>query len=395
MSTKVYVRGAYNTKFGKLDDQTIYSLYEEAALGTIKDAGMEVSEIDGVFLGNYSGGGFNNQEHLAPYGVNIMPELRHKPMYRTENACASGTSAVHMALMAVKSGMMKNALVIGVEKMNTLDTKGTTKALAMASYWPYEGAKDYTFPALFAEYGKGWMKHYGYSEEKLRAILAEISAKAYQYAAENPLAHMRKARTTAEILALPEDKNPMIAYPLRLHDCSLISDGAAGIIISSSPSSQGSVELAGFYDASDYLNIVDGDRPNYFLEGASVAVNRALTMAGMTMDQIDVAEVHDCFTITELLIYSAMGLAQPGMEFEALDNGIVKMGGSCVINPSGGLKAKGHPVGATGVSMHALIYKQLMDQAIGLQVSEAEAGLTLNIGGSGASNMVSVLRRIN
>jgi len=206
---------------------------------------------------------------------------------------------------------------------------------------------------------------------------------------------MRKARTAEDILNLPEEKNPMIAYPLRLHDCSLISDGAAGVVISSSPGAKGAVKIAGYFDASDYLDIVDGHRPNYFLEGAAVAVNKALQMAGLTIDQVRVAEVHDCFTITELLIYSALGLAKPGREFEALESRQVYIDGSCTINPSGGLKAKGHPVGATGVSMHALIYKQLMQEAIGLQVANAECGLTLNIGGSGASNMVSVMTREN
>ena len=396
MGTSVNIIGAYNTKFGKLEDQTLYSLYAEAANGAIADAGIEANEIDGIFVGNYSGGAFNNQEHIAPFGVNILPELRHKPMYRTENACASGSAAIHMAIMAIQSGMMETALVIGVEKMNTLNTKDTTRALSLASYWPIEGNAEYTFPGLFAEYAKGWMKKFGYSENELRNWLSMISAKAYTYAAENPLAHIQKARTAEEVLALPEEKNPMIAYPLRLHDCSLISDGAAGLVISrkSELNLNSKVEIAGFYNASDYLDILNGSRPNYFLEGASFAVQKSLEMAGCQIKDMQLAEVHDCFTITELLIYSAMGLSKSGREFEQLENGDVFLNGKCVINPSGGLKAKGHPVGATGVSMHALVYKQLLGQAIGKQVQNAEIGMTLNIGGSGASNMISVMRRI-
>ncbi len=396
MRNATRIIGSYNTKFGKLEDQTLYSLYAEAANGAIADAGIEAKEIDGVFVGNYSGGAFNNQEHIAPFGVNILPELRHKPMYRTENACASGSSAVHMAIMAIQSGMMDTALVIGVEKMNTLNTIDTTRALSMASYWPIEGNANYTFPGLFAEYAKGWMAKFGHSETQLRNWLAQISAKAYTYAADNPLAHIQKARTAEEILGLPDEKNPMIAYPLRLHDCSLISDGAAGLVISkkSELNLNFAVEIAGFFNASDYLDILNGSRPNYILEAASFAVEKSLKMAGLKINDVQVAEVHDCFTITELLIYSAMGLAKSGREFEQLENGDVLMGGKCVINPSGGLKAKGHPVGATGVSMHALIYKQLLGKAIGKQVSNAEIGMTLNIGGSGASNMISVMRRI-
>lgn len=392
MNKNVHIIGAYNTKFGNLKEETIYSLYEEAAKGAIKDAGIDIAEIDAVFVGNYSGGSFNNQEHIAPYGVNIFPELRFKPMYRTENACASGTSAIHMAEMAIKSGKAKKVLVVGVEKMNSLDTKNTSLALAKASYWEKEGALGYTFPGLFAEYGKGWMSHYGYSLEQLQEYLAEIASKAYHFGSQNPLAHMQKPRSKGELLNLPEEKNPMIAYPLRLHDCSLISDGAAAVILSAEKTDN-SVEIVATSAASDYLNIVDSKRNNYFLDGASEATKRAFQQAKMTIDDIQIAEVHDCFTITELLIYSAIGLTKKGNEFEALLNKDVYLGGRCVVNPSGGLKSKGHPVGATGVSMHALLYKQLTNNAIGVQVNNANAALVLNIGGSGATNMVSILKR--
>jgi len=392
MNKNVHIIGAYNTKFGNLKDETIYSLYEEAAKGAINDAGIDINEIDAVFVGNYSGGSFNNQEHIAPYGVNILPELRFKPMYRAENACASGTSAIHLAEMAIKAGKAKKVLVVGVEKMNSLDTKNTSLALAKASYWEKEGNLGYTFPGLFAEYGKGWMSHYGYSLEQLQEYLAEIASKAYDFGSQNPLAHMQKSRSKEELLNLPDEKNPMIAYPLRLHDCSLISDGAAAVILSAEKTNN-SVEIVATSSASDYLNIIESKRNNYFLDGASEATKRALQRAKMTIDDIQIAEVHDCFTITELLIYSAIGLTKKGNEFEALLNKDVYLGGRCVINPSGGLKSKGHPVGATGVSMHALLYKQLTDNAIGARVKNANAALVLNIGGSGATNMVSILKR--
>jgi acetyl-CoA C-acetyltransferase len=392
MNKNVHIIGAYNTKFGNLIEETIYSLYEEAAKGAIKDAGIDIKEIDAVFVGNYSGGSFNNQEHIAPYGVNILPELRFKPMYRAENACASGTSAIHLAEMAIKSGKANKVLVVGVEKMNSLDTKNTSLALAKASYWEKEGALGYTFPGLFAEYGKGWMSHYGYSLEQLQEYLVEIASKAYDFGSQNPLAHMQKSRSKEELLNLPDEKNPMIAYPLRLHDCSLISDGAAAVILSAEKTNN-SVEIVATSSASDYLNIVDSKRGNYFLDGAAEATKDAFKQAKMTIDDIQLAEVHDCFTITELLIYSAIGLTKKGQESEALLNKDVYLGGRCVVNPSGGLKSKGHPVGATGVSMHALLYKQLTDKAIGVQVNNANAALVLNIGGSGATNMVSILKR--
>jgi acetyl-CoA C-acetyltransferase len=313
-------------------------------------------------------------------------------MYRAENACASGTSAIHLAEMAIKSGKAKKVLVVGVEKMNSLDTKNTSLVLAKASYWEKEGNLGYTFPGLFAEYGTGWMRHYGYYLEQLQEYLAEIASKAYDFGNQNPLAHMQKSRSKEELLNLSDEKNPMIAYPLRLHDCSLISDGAAAVILSAEKTNN-SVEIVATSSASDYLNIIESKRNNYFLDGAAAATRKAFQKAKMTIDDIQIAEVHDCFTITELLIYSAIGLTKKGLEFEALLNRDVYLGGRCVVNPSGGLKSKGHPVGATGVSMHALLYKQLTDNAIGAQVKNANAALVLNIGGSGASNMVSILKR--
>ncbi|WNB18437.1 thiolase C-terminal domain-containing protein [Marivirga arenosa] len=390
----VNIVGAYHSQFGKLEDDTLYSLYEKAALGVLKDAKMEASEIDGVFVGNYSGGAFNHQENIAPYAVNILSELRHKPMYRTETACSSGSSAIHMAIMAIKSGMMKRVMVVGLEKMTSLDLKGITEALAMATYWPEEGNKKVTAPCMFADLAKGWIKKYQFSEEQLRAQLAKISAKAYSNATENPLAQLQKAKTADEILALPDEKNPVIYAPLRLHDCSLVSDGAAALILEDqSLRKNAGVNIKSFYSAGDYLDSFGKHKSDYFLEGAAYAVEKTLKEAKMDITDIDMAEIHDCFTITELLLYSAMGITSPGKEFEALENGTVFRDGSLPINLSGGLKAKGHPIGATGVSMHAYIYKQLMQEAYGIQLNNKASGMVVNIGGSGTSNAVSILER--
>lgn len=392
MDLGVNIVGAYHSSFGKLESETLYTLYEKAAMGAIKDAGIEAKAIDGVFVGNYSGGAFNNQENIAPYGVNALPELRHKPMYRTETACSSGSSAIHMAIMAIKSGLMKRVLVVGIEKMTQLDLKGVTEALALATYWPEEGSQAVTAPCMFADLAKGWMKQYNYSEEQLRRWLAEISAKAYTNGAKNPLAQLQKPKSAEDILSLPDEKNPIIYKPLRLHDCSLVSDGASALVLEDSKLSDGKkVAVKSFYSASDYLDSFGKHKSDHFLEGAAFAVNKALKNGGLTISDISIAEVHDCFTITELLLYSAMGIAPAGKEFEALENGTVFPDGKLPVNLSGGLKAKGHPIGATGVSMHAYIYKQLMQEAWGHQAKNAQTGLVVNIGGSGTSNAVSVL----
>ncbi|GAB3335587.1 acetyl-CoA acetyltransferase [Marivirga atlantica] len=394
MDLGVNIIGAYHSAFGKLEQETLYSLYEQAAKGALEDAQTEAGAIDGIFVGNYSGGAFNNQENIASYGVNAIPELRHKPMYRTETACSSGSSAIHMAIMAIKSGMMKRALVVGVEKMTALDIKGVTEALAMATYWPEEGNKAVNAPCMFADLAKGWMRQYNFTEEQLRSWLAQISAKAYSNAAENPLAQLQKPRTAEEILSIPDEKNPMINFPLRLHDCSLVSDGAAALVLEAADlQNDEAVTFKSFYSAADYLDSFGKNKSDHFLEGASYAVKQCLQDAGMKIDHMDVAEIHDCFTITEMVLYSAMGLTPAGREFEAIESGMVGPKGKLPVNLSGGLKAKGHPIGATGVAMHAAIYKQLMGQAWGIQKENAQRGMVVNIGGSGTSNAVSILER--
>jgi len=391
MQDQVYVRGSYHSQFGKLINDTIYSLYEKAIVGVLEDANMEAANIDAVFIGNYSGGGFNKQEHIGPYGVNVHSELRHKPFYRLEAACASGTAALHAAMMALQSGKFKTVAVIGLEKMTHLSNPEVASVLALAGYWPDEGANGFNAPCMFASYANGYMQKYGYSSDQLRNWLTEIASKNYNNAVSNPVAQMRKPRSKQEILDLPDEKNPIIQAPLRLHDCSLISDGSAGIILSTIAPTVNKVAITGYSSATDYLDIVNNKRSLSFLEGANIAVANALKEANLSIEDVQLAEVHDCFTITELLIYSAIGLAKPGEEWKLLEDGRVFPGGQCVVNASGGLKAKGHPIGATGVSMHVQVYKQLIGLPLGLKVNNAENGLVLNIGGSGASNMASVM----
>ena len=364
-----------HSKVGRQDDQTLYSLLVEAGKAALADANLSGKDIDAVYIA----------------------KLRFKPCVRVENACASGATAVAQAVYAIESGRFKNVLVIGVEKMTSLRTAGVTEVLAMASYYPEEGGKGYSFPGLYAEYAKGYMAEYGYSSDELADALAYITCKAHKNAMSNPLAQMH-VEYTNDFAKTVSDKNPMIAAPLKLSDCSLVSDGAAALVLTATANALSIkdqvVEITDIVQASDYLAIVEGKRSRHELTAAKYAIGKVLNNSGLTINDIDVAEVHDCFTITELLIYEAMGLTPSGKGRDALLNGYVHVGGKLPVNPSGGLKAKGHPVGATGVSMHVLIAKQLLDAAIGEQVKNASIGMTLNIGGSGATNIASVLRRI-
>ncbi|TQV73635.1 propanoyl-CoA acyltransferase [Aliikangiella marina] len=393
MNHSVYIRNSYHTPFKMLPEETLYSLYAKALIEVIETSEFSIDDVDAVFVANYSGGSFNQQEHIAPYAVNIGPRLRGKPMYRVEAACASGASAVDLANMAIYSGKIDTAVVIGIEKMTQLDTSGVTSALAKASYFPSEGGMGFSFPALFSEYAKGWLKHYQFSNEQLQYWLALISSKAYSLGAQNPLAQLRTERTVEELLALPDNKNPEIASPLRLHDCSPISDGAAAIILSRHQPIEKRVRLADIETCCDYLNIIESKKPNHQLEVATQAIDTILSRNKLSINNIQFAEIHDCFTISELLMYSALGIAKPGREFQALESGDVLPGGKCVVNPSGGLKSKGHPVGATGVSMHVLAYRQLINEASGYQVENAENAIIVNLGGSAATNVVSLISR--
>lgn len=412
--------GAYNTKFGSLvkrnretgevtDLKSIYELIIEAGKGALFDAGISGKDVDGVWLGSFAPGMLANQEHLAAFATEIDPEgLRYKSMTRCEDACASGSVALYNAIYAVESGRVNIALVVGVEKMNLLDTKGVTHALATCSHWLEEGAKSVTFPMLFAEYAKGYQAQYKLSDTEFRRMLATVSALAYTNGVDNPLAHFGKGGppdklslfTAEAILNLDDAKNPMIANPLRLHDCSLITDGAAAVVIMKTSDAlktrNNVVEIAGIGHVNERLAV--SVRPNmYELMAGKEAVRLAFAEAKVTIADVNIVELHDCFTINQLLCTEALGLSKDGQSgYDYLEGRFTRTDEICAVNLSGGLKAKGHPVGATGVSMHALIYKQLIGEPIGATLSKKPpiTGVTFNVGGSSVTNCVSVLRRL-
>ncbi|MEN6365020.1 MAG: hypothetical protein ABFC81_08105 [Rectinema sp.] len=416
--SRTSIVGAYNSKFGNFvrkdretgtvtDLKSIYDLLAEAGRGALDDAGIGAPDVDAVWVASCAPGLFANQEHLAAMALEIDPEgFRYKPMTRCEDACASGSVALYDAIYAVESGRIDTALVVGVEKMNLLDTKGVTHALATCSYWPGEGALAMTFPGLFAEYAKGYAAKYGLSAERLAEFLAAVSALDYRNGLDNPLAHFGKGGpsdrlgliTARAVLDLSADKNPMIAEPLRLHDCSLVSDGSAAVVITRNDTILGrgpkAVRIAGFAQAAERMAIAER-RNMYELLAGKFAVKKAFAEAGIAIGDVDLAEVHDCFTINQILSTEALGLSADGRAGEDYAAGRFGRDDECPVNLSGGLKAKGHPVGATGVSMHALLYKQLMGQPIGAAPVKGipEVGVSFNVGGSAVTNCVTVLRR--
>jgi len=417
----VSIVGAYNTKFGSFvthshetnlltDHLSIYDLILEAGQGALADAGVSGQEVGGLWLGSFAPGQLANQEHLAAFAAEIDPEgLRFKSLTRCEAACASGSVAIYDALYAVESGRVDIALVVGVEKMHLIDTKGVTHILSTCSYWPEEGALGMTFPGLFAQYAKAYQERYKIPNSSLERMLATVSALAYTNGVDNPLAHFGRGSppdkqglfSADAILNLAPSANPVIAAPLRLHDCSLITDGAAAVVIMKTSAAlktgKRAVEIAGIGHVNERLAI--SVRPNmYEMTAGKEAVRRAFQEAKISIANVDMAEVHDCFTITQLLCTEALGLSKDGQSGDDYVAGrFTRTDSQCPINLSGGLKAKGHPVGATGVSMHALIYKQLVDEPIGATPSKQppSVGVTFNVGGSAFTNCVSVLRRLS
>lgn len=373
-----------HTKFGRLEGQTLEDLILEAGGAALVHAGIEAAAVDAIWLGHFNSG-------LVPDGfasslaLELDEGLRFKSATRVENACASGSAAVYAARDAIRAGRVRTALVIGAEKMTARDTAGVTAALAGASYQAEEVGV--SFPQIFARFASAYFRVHG----DRSAALARISAKNHHNALANPLAQMRK-EVSFDFCNTVSDRNPMIAAPLRLTDCSLISDGAAALVMVAEDVAGNfprSVAFRAAVQVNDFLPM--SRRDILAFEGPAEAFARAYAEAGVGPGDLSFAEVHDCFTIAELLVYEAMGLAPPGQGARAIDDGLVLRGGALPVNLSGGLKAKGHPVGATGVSMHVLAAMQLTGEAGEMQLPDAELGCVFNMGGSGVANYCSIL----
>jgi acetyl-CoA C-acetyltransferase len=375
--------GTGHTRFGKLRE-SLEQLIHLAECEALRDAGIGGSTVDAVWLGHFNSG-------LVPDGfcssmaLDIDDGLRFKPSVRCENACASGSAAVYAALDAVRSDRVRVALVIGVEKMTMLDTAGVTRALGSASYQAEEA--NLSFPAIFARFAQAYDARYGNPIE----AMAQIAVKNHRNAMSNPLAHLHKPLELSFCLT-PSERNPEVAPPLKVTDCSLVSDGAAALVITRADMIGEFARAVRFRAAEQISDLLPLSRKDLAaFEGPRRAFEQAYGVAKITVDDLDFAEVHDCFTIAELLTIEAMGLSGPGRGRDIVREGQTERGGRLPINLSGGLKAKGHPVGATGVSMHALAARQLTNRAGEMQLPNAGLGLVFNMGGGAVVNCVSIL----
>ncbi len=385
--TEACIVGWAHTPFGKLEDPDIESLIGRVAGAAIADAGISPHEIEGTFLSLFNNG-FSSQDFPSSLVLQHLPELRHRPITRFENACASGSAAIHGARDFLLAGRGRFALVIGVEKMTATPGKEVGEILLKASYQKEEGDIPAGFAGVFGKIAEKYFQRYGDQSD----ALAAIAAKNHKNGVSNPWAQMRKD-LGFEFCRTVSDKNPYVAPPLKRTDCSLVSDGAAALILADEETARAmgkAVRFKAAVQVNDFLPISKRDITMF--EGAAIAWQQALKSANIKLDDLSFVESHDCFTVAELIEYEAMGLTAPGQGARAILEGWTQKDGRLPINPSGGLKAKGHPIGATGVSMHAITAMQLMGQAPeGMQLPKADLGGVFNMGGAAVANYVSIL----
>lgn len=380
--SNVHILGIGHTPFRK-HDANLEELIRLASIEALEDAGVDASDIDEIFVGHFNAG-LSEQEFISSLILQADPSLRFKPAHRLENACASGTAAVHAAVRAIQSGQSKRVLVVGAEKMSECSDVG--RALARASYLAEESKFD-SFAGVFSHIAECYFERYG---EQLDA-LAQIAVKNHSNGFNNPYAQLRKV-LDYEFCRHPSDKNPLVAGQLKRTDCSPVSDGAAALVLTSEdlvPANKPSAKFKSIAQVNDFLPM--SRRELSKLEGCELAWKKAFHMADIRLEQLDFVETHDCFTVAELMQYEAMGLTKYGEGYRALKEGWTSPDGCLPVNLSGGLKSKGHPIGATGVSMHALTAMQLTGRAGTMQLPDCRYGGVFNMGGTGVANYVSIL----
>ncbi|QYF73358.1 acetyl-CoA acetyltransferase [Cryobacterium sp. PAMC25264] len=387
----VLLTGWGHSRFGKLTDDTLESLIVQVTREAIAGAGIDAAEIDEVFLGQFNSA-------LVPLAfpsslvLQADPVLANVPATRVENACASGSAAIQQGVKSLLAGTAKTVLVIGAEKMTHASADQVGAALLGADYDLAGTPSSTGFAGLFAVVADAYAQRYG----AIGDVLGSIAAKNHRNGVANPYAQLRRD-LGEEFCRTVSEKNPIVAGQLRRTDCSPVSDGAAAVILStdarrSAGAATDPVRLTGFGQANDFLPASRRD-PTAFA-ATRVSFERALGMAGVGLADVDFAELHDCFTIAELVLYEAMGLTTAGQGRRAIEEGWVQPGGRLPVNLSGGLKAKGHPVGATGVSQHVVSAMQLTGTAGEMQLPGARRALVQNMGGVGVANYVSVLEAL-
>ena len=378
--------GWSHTPFGRHEQDDVELLILRVAGQAVNDAGLGVEDIDEIVLGHY-GGGFSAQGFTSSLVLQADDAWRFKPATRVENACATGSAAIHQGLKSIAGRNARFVLVVGVEKMTDLPGPEIAKALLSASYLKEESGIEGGFAGVFGQIAQRYFQRYGDQSD----ALAMIAAKNHKNGCANPLAQLRKD-LGFEFCRTVSEKNPLVAGPLRRTDCSLVSDGAAALVLTDLETALRMRKAVVFRAAAQVNDFLPMSRRDITLfEGCTEAWQRALNDGGIELEDLDFVETHDCFTIAELLEYEAMGLTPRGQGARAALEGWTEKDGRLPVNPSGGLKAKGHPIGATGVSMHVLSAMQLTGAAGDMQIKGAKLGGIFNMGGAAVANYASIL----
>jgi acetyl-CoA C-acetyltransferase len=381
--------GWAHTPFGKHENEDIESLIRRVTRDAIADAGIAPEDVDEIYFGHF-GAGLIKENFLSSFPMQGMEALRYKPTTRVENACASGTAAIFQGIKAIDAKHARIVLVVGAEKMTHLKGAEVNDALISASYMKEEADIMGGFAGVFGQIAQQYFDRYGDQSD----ALAKIAAKNHKNGSKNPLAQFRKD-FGFEFCRNASDKNPVVAPPLKRSDCSAVSDGAAAIVLADTATARGMKKAIAFRAAAQVNDIKPmKTRDMTYLQGCEIAWKKAFEKSGTSVADLSCVETHDCFTVAELIEYEAMGLAPKGHGGRIVAEGFTEMGGRLPVNASGGLKAKGHPIGATGVSMHVIQSNQLMGTAGDIQVPNAKLAGIFNMGGAGVANYVSILERL-
>lgn len=387
MTSDTFLTGWAHTVFGKTPaETTVEHLMAEVSTAAVADAGLDVDDVDAAFVGVFNSGFSRQSFEAALLGVG-RPELARTPASRHENACATGSAALFAAMDFVASGRGRVALVVGAEKMTGVGTDVINDTLLAASYLPLERGAG-SFAGIFARLADMYADRYGFPRE----ALSLIAAKNHRNGVSNPWAQMRRD-LGVEFCSVPSEKNPLTAGRLLRTDCSLVSDGAAAVVVTTEDVARAArrrVRVAGRAQANEPFALSSRPDPLAF-DGARRAFAAALAEAGTNLAGLDLIETHDCFTLAELLQYEAFGLAEPGKGSTVIAEGVTQRDGRLPVNVSGGLKSKGHPLGATGVSQQVLAALQLTGEAGDMQLPRAERAAVFNMGGSAVANYATVL----
>lgn len=380
--------GWAHSRFGKLQGEDLESLMVGVTRDAIADAGIDASEIDAIYVGVFNNG-FSKQDFPSSLVLQADPALRYKPATRVENACATGSAAIHCGLNYLAAGRGRFVLVVGAEKMTATTPAEIGEILLKASYVKEGTGSANSFVGVFGQITQGYFDRFGDHSD----TLARIAAKNHRNGVRNPYAQLRKD-LGFDFCRTVSPGNPFVAAPLRRTDCSPVSDGAAAIVLAAGDAARAMAKAVRFRCAVQVNELLPiGSRDMTGFAGAAHAWAKGLEESGLGLLALDLVETHDCFTIAELIEYEAMGLAKPGQGHVAIDEGWVEREGKLPVNPSGGLKAKGHPIGATGVSMHVLAAMQATGSAGEMQIPGASLVGVFNMGGAAVANYVSILER--